>query len=402
LNSGGCNTIISEKTREKISQAQLKDSVREMGIRPYYWNNEHTGYMASRIMNKIAYHKTFTNTKNSLIHNYIMAKIWYEQIKNEDTVDFIDFNKNLDLPTHICVKYHAKDSIIIGFRFKIRIIDLEYQKIYIKQSLSLKQKLELVLKEKEDYFNNCDFEIKDDKYTFEIGDSKYTIEIKDRKHIVSVQGQDALKVNILKEKRKVIREYNLPSNININKPRTKTGICAGFYFSMQHQCKTYKKTFGNMKAPLSKTLIKALDYRSDMYKKFNIPIIDGIYNFIANDIEYTINIVNAEHKISISKPEASIQLDLPKFIAITKYNNKITGFRFQVRKTQDMDFSKQFASSEKTLPENLELALTTKRDHLLKHNKPIEDTTHTFIIDNIEYTITIKDTNHTVSTLITQ
>ena len=398
ISLGGNNSMV-EETREKISKSLNPNG--ELGIYPSYKNDMHIGYNISRTINKIMYTKHFCSKKFTIIQNYIKSKLWYEKIKNGEKDDSNSYNRNMDLPQNILAQYHSNK--IVGFHFCFQINGNVVHKSYINSIKSMKVKLELALKYKEEIYKSNNLKIDDDEFNFKIGDSDYNIIVKDSIHILNIIGDDALKV---KKKQRII---DLPTNMKATYILDKI---VGFHFCLRIYGKKYEKSYNDSKKSMKERFELALKYKEEIYKENNLKINDNEFNFKIGDSDYNIIVKDSIHilttegkdalKIEDRKRNKKIdkKINLPVTIR-ERYNlNKIIGFHFCLQ-INGKKFNKSYTHKMKSLKEKLELILKYKEEIYKENSLKIEDNEFNFRIGDSDYNITVKDSTHIVSVLYT-
>ncbi len=123
LGGGGRSVVdVSEEVRKKISS---KQSDTEMNIKPYFRKKIHTGYTVQRRDNGKVYRKYFTNTKNTVEANYLLAKSYLDDIKKSQ-VKNNKYNRKKSLPENI--SEIVKANKIIGYKVNIMKNKIKYNK----------------------------------------------------------------------------------------------------------------------------------------------------------------------------------------------------------------------------------------------------------------------------------
>ena len=141
---------VDEKTRERLSRC--KDDKFPLNIRPVYRKEKLVGYRVRRIIRKKEYIKVFSSTKFSPEENFLKAKKWLENFKENKENPDIPYNKKSALPKHIFLR--KKDGKPIGYEVHIIRNKKRYQKRWASSKETMKEKLEKALQYRDMILNS--------------------------------------------------------------------------------------------------------------------------------------------------------------------------------------------------------------------------------------------------------
>ena len=110
--------LVDEDIRNKISKSQSKNG--ECNIKPYYNNGIQKGYYVKRRQDGKVIQKYFTSTKNTLEANYLSAKEFLADIKQNNINKYIPYNRETNLPKNISTLKNKKKTVEIGYLVLIK------------------------------------------------------------------------------------------------------------------------------------------------------------------------------------------------------------------------------------------------------------------------------------------
>ena len=145
---GGGRSVanVSEETRKKISK-----NAKNMNLTKIFRNDVHVGYSARRRDKGKPYAKWFTSTKNTPEQNKKLAKEWLKNFRNNGIIGEADYNKESELPKHICeLKENGKH---VGYIVRIIRNGKTTAKSFQSTTIPLQKLLKKAIKFRDDYLN---------------------------------------------------------------------------------------------------------------------------------------------------------------------------------------------------------------------------------------------------------